>query len=54
MHRYPNLDEIALQSPEMTDEQSEWLKASIQEVGQLLPIILFKGRVIDGRHRLRA
>lgn len=40
--------------PEMTDEEAKSLMIDIRENGQREPIILFNGKVIDGRNRLRA
>lgn len=40
--------------PEMADEESRSLMVDIRDNGQREPIILFQGRVIDGRNRLRA
>lgn len=46
---------VALAMPEMEPEQFEALKANIEANGQFLPILEDgEGRVIDGRHRLRA
>ncbi len=40
--------------PEMTDDEAKSLMIDIRENGQREPIILFNGKVIDGRNRLRA
>ena len=40
--------------PPMTDEEYRGLVADIKRTGQREPIVLFKGRVLDGVHRLRA
>lgn len=40
--------------PEMTDDEAKSLMIDIRENGQREPIILFDGKVIDGRNRLRA
>lgn len=40
--------------PQMTDEEFNDLKKDIQGIGQLEPIILFQGKILDGRHRYRA
>lgn len=42
-----------LASPAMTPEQYAELKADITERGLLFPIVMHKGMVLDGRHRLR-
>ena len=38
----------------MTELEFEALKLDIQDNGQLIPVILYKGKVVDGRHRMRA
>lgn len=40
--------------PMMSDEDFQELKRSIQTNGQLMPIELWQGRLIDGRNRLKA
>lgn len=40
--------------PDMTGEQFKKLVEDIQTNGQLEPILTYKGRIIDGRHRFRA
>ncbi len=35
-----------------TDAEREQMRQSFIELGQLVPIVLYKGRVVDGRHRL--
>ena len=52
-----NLDELdlhplALSTPRMTDENYTALKADIELNGQLEPVTLYRGRVVDGRHRV--
>lgn len=37
--------------PEMTDQQIDELAEDIKENGQLVPIVTYKDRIIDGRHR---
>ena len=45
---------IADMHPEMTDEEFLSLKMSIEENGQLVPVLLYRDRLVDGRHRLKA
>jgi ParB-like chromosome segregation protein Spo0J len=45
---------FALRMPEMSDTDFNLLKESIQRDGLLNPIVLFKGKILDGRHRYRA
>jgi hypothetical protein len=40
--------------PAMTAEEFSGLKESIQAVGQIVPITVYQGQVIDGKERLRA
>jgi len=41
----------ALTTPRMVTEQFEALKAHIDQHGQLEPATLYRGRIVDGRHR---
>lgn len=41
-------------TPTMTQENFNALKLSIQDNGQELPIVLYRGACIDGRHRIKA
>lgn len=40
--------------PLMTEEQYASFKEDIKAKGQLHPVILYRGKIVDGRHRLRA
>lgn len=44
----------ALAMPELPASEYQALKADIEENGQLVPILLLDGLIIDGRHRYRA
>ncbi len=46
--------ELAHLTPTMTEGRFTALKNSIAELGQKLPIIMYRGKCIDGRHRLKA
>ena len=48
-----DIHELALLTPKMTNEQYNALKASIQKNGQLEPIRIYRGKVVDGRHRVK-
>ena len=48
------IHQIANIFPAMADAEFQALKADIEQYGQREPIWLFEGKVIDGRHRLRA
>jgi hypothetical protein len=45
---------LATITPQMTDIQYDALKEDLQINGQLEPITLYKGKVVDGRHRVQA
>ncbi len=45
------LHELVNEHPKMTDAEFIRLKESIFEIGQLEPILVYKGEVVDGRHR---
>ena len=45
------LHPLAKTTPRMTDKQYTALKADIEINGQLEPITLYRGRIVDGRHR---
>ena len=56
--KYINVDELdvhpeANATPVMTHEQYIALKIDIENNGQIDPVILYRGRIIDGRHRLK-
>lgn len=48
------IHELAHLTPTMTDARFKALKLSIKELGQKLPIIMYRGKCIDGRHRIKA
>jgi len=48
------IHELADLTPEMTEAQFEALKQSIEEFGQLEPAKFYRGKLVDGRHRLKA
>ena len=52
-HKYRN-HPVADLFPPMSEQEYQELKASIQEQGQLQPIIVDGEELLDGRHRLRA
>lgn len=45
---------IASVHREMTDAEFKALSISIEEVGQIEPIKLYRGKLVDGRHRQKA
>jgi len=45
------LHPLASTTPRMTDVNYTALKTDIEENGQLEPITLYRGRILDGRHR---
>ncbi len=49
-----NIHELASINPIATKEDFIALKKSIALIGQTNPVIMFKGFLIDGRHRLKA
>ena len=55
---YPIADlkvhELASLNPGMNDLQFNTLKDSIEERGQLVPIYIWRGKIVDGRHRTKA
>jgi hypothetical protein len=40
--------------PVMNNEQYEAFKLDVATNGQLQPVLLYRGKIVDGRHRLRA
>lgn len=48
------IHELAHLTPTMTEARFKALKQSIQELGQKLPIVIYRGKCIDGRHRVKA
>ena len=46
--------ELAHLTPVMTEGRFKALKQSIAELGQKLPIVMYRGKCIDGRHRIKA
>lgn len=49
-----SLHKLADEHPEMTEGEFQRLKESIDEIGQLEPILVYRGKIIDGRHRFWA
>lgn len=45
---------LASLNPGQTEGEYTSMKLSIEDIGQTEPIVLFKGRVVDGRHRVKA
>lgn len=48
------IHELANLTPTMTDVEFKGLKLSLQENGQQMPIKMYRGKCIDGRHRVKA
>jgi len=48
------IHDIALLTPQMTKLDFGALKNSIELNGQETPIVMYKGRCVDGRHRIKA
>jgi hypothetical protein len=59
-HYYPGIDDplpwhpYACLLPESSDTELEELVRSIRQVGQLDPVIVYQGQILDGRHREQA
>lgn len=45
------LHKLASEHPKMTEVEFERLKESITNIGQLEPILVYRGKIVDGRHR---
>ena len=45
------LHDVALSTPKMNDEQYSALKQDIEMNGQIDPAIVYRGKIVDGRHR---
>jgi len=48
------LHEITNLHPVQTEEEYMAMKHSIEEQGQLVPVYTYRGKVVDGRHRVKA
>lgn len=48
------IHELAHLTPTMTEGRFNALKNSIADLGQKLPIVMYRGKCIDGRHRIKA
>lgn len=48
------LHELTNTHPVMTDKQFNAFKADIRNNGQLVPVLVYRGKIVDGRHRYRA
>ncbi len=46
--------DLARLTPTMTDNQFQSLKASIAKNGQEMAVVMYRGKCIDGRHRIKA
>ena len=46
-----DLHPLALSTPRMNDDNYTALKIDIEANGQLEPVVLYRGRILDGRHR---
>ena len=45
------LHKLVSEHPEMSEVEFQRLKESIEELGQIEPILVYRGKIIDGRHR---
>jgi len=50
----PEFHELANAFPLLTGEAFDELKADLQKNGQLDPVVMFEGKILDGRNRWRA
>jgi len=50
----PEFHELANAFPLLTGEAFDELKADIQKNGQIDPVVMFEGKILDGRNRWRA
>ncbi len=48
------LHNLCFMHPSMGDDQFQSLKDSLNLIGQQQPVITYRGKIIDGRHRMRA
>ena len=46
-----SIHDEALATPRMLEVQQEALKADIEQNGQLDPVVIYRGKIVDGRHR---
>ena len=46
-----SIHDEALATPRMLEVQYESLKADIEQNGQLDPVVIYRGKIVDGRHR---
>ena len=46
-----SIHDEALSTPRMLDVQYEALKSDIDQNGQLDPVVIYRGKIVDGRHR---
>lgn len=46
--------ELSHEHPKMTDAEYQCLKESIEALGQLEPVLIYRDKIVDGRHRYTA
>ena len=51
MHEPLEIHEIATLFPVMSEVDADHLRASLMQEGQLQEILVFEGKILDGRHR---